>query len=161
MSVEIRSRFDGHERPKGFESLNPTMTQQQFKTECDINHIMAQYEQTNLLVDPLVSRNAGEPLFGDFSEMPDLMTAQNKLIEAQELFMSIPSRIRKEFDNDPLAFVEFCQNPDNEAKLREYGFLATIYTNAEGREYFFRDGERIWLPKKEVKTESSQTTTKP
>lgn len=149
MSTVIRSVYDGHEHERGFESVNPSMTQQHFKAECDINVIMARYEQTGLLVDPLIAGQGGTPLFDDFSDLPDLMTAQNKLIEAQQLFESLPSRIRKDFDNDPVAFVEFCQNPDNEDKLRDYGLLPKIYTRADGMRYYFRDGQPYYLPAEE------------
>ena len=157
MSVVIRSVYDGHEHERGFESVNPTMTQQHFRDECDINNIMARYEQTGLLIDPLTARSGGSPIFDDFSDIPDLMTAQNKLIEAQQMFELLPSRIRKDFDNDPVKFVEFCQNPDNEDKLRDYGILPTIYTREDGMQYYFRDGVPVYLSKNEpeVKTETA------
>lgn len=159
MPREIRSIYDEHERPKGFVSVNPTMTQQGFKDECDINVIMAHYEKNEFLIDPMTPRTAGEPLFGDFSDIPDLMTAQNKLIEAQEMFDLLPARIRKDFDNDPVAFVEFCQDPANEEKLRDYGILPKIYTREDGMKYYFRDGMPVFIPsenepsKTEIKTE--------
>ena len=149
MPVVIRSVYDGHEHERGFESVNPTMTQQHFKDECDINHIMARYEQTGLLIDPLTARSGGSPIFDDFSDIPDLMTAQNKLIEAQQMFEQLPSRIRKDFDNDPVKFVEFCQDSANEDKLRDYGILPKIYTREDGMQYYFRDGVPVFIPKNE------------
>lgn len=151
MSVEIRSRFDGHERPKGFESVNPTMTKQEFKTECDINVIMDSFQVMHTpLIDPMVQRS-GEPIFGDFSEIPNLQEAQNKLIEAENLFMQLPSSIRKRFNNDPVSFVDFCQRPENENEMRELGILPKLHSDAFGRQYYFRDGLPVFLDGKGVR----------
>lgn len=157
MALVIRSVYDGHEHERGFKSVNPTMTQQHYKDECDINRIMARYEQTGLLIDPLTARSGGSPIFDDFSDIPDLMTAQNKLIEAQQMFELLPSRIRKDFNNDPVAFVQFCQDPANEDKLRDYGILPKIYIGEDGKQYYFRDGVPVYLPKndQQVTTETA------
>jgi len=39
--------------------------------------------------------------------------------------MTIPSDIRKKFDNDPGKFYEFVSNPDNKEELKQMGFIET------------------------------------
>lgn len=98
----------------------PSLTRQEFADECDINTIMARYDAH--LADPM--RSVREPRYYDFTEMPDtLMGTMAILNEAQEAFMRLPAQIRKEFDNDPAAFLDFASNPDkeNQEMLREWG----------------------------------------
>lgn len=144
MSVEISSVFNRH-KVSGFESVNPSMTVQSEKNACDINVIMDRYLNQEIpLVDPMRMRS-GEPQFGDFSEIPNLQDAQNKLIEAQEMFMQLPAKIRRRFDNDPTAFIDFVQNPDNKSEMEELGILPKVYTREDGAEYYFRDGLPVYI----------------
>lgn len=157
--VTIRSVYDEHEHERGCTFGNPTMTQQHFKDECDINRIMSRYQELGTpLVDPMIQCRA-EPMFGDYSNIPTLQEAQNKLIEANEMFMSLPSSLRKRFGNDPIAFVEFCQDEGNVDEMRELGILPKLYFDEGGREYYFRNGTPVYTGNSrqnepEVKTEA-------
>lgn len=98
----------------------PSMTRQEFAAECDINTIMAQYEKH--LADPMMSLRAAEARYVDFTEMPhDLMGAMDVLNKGTEAFMSLPASVRREFDNDPVQFVDFASNPANLDVMREWG----------------------------------------
>lgn len=155
MSVEISSVFS-HHTVRGFESVSPSMTVQSEKNACDINVLMDRYLNHEIpLVDPMRMRS-GEPQFGDFSDIPDLQTAQNKLIEANEMFMELPAKVRKRFDNDPTAFIDFVQNPDNKAEMEELGILPKVYKREDGVEYYFRNGLPVYIsgPKVDKATEA-------
>lgn len=94
-----------------------TVVQQQFKNECDINHLMKRYQASGLIPqNPLKP-----PFYGDFSKVPDFQEAQNIVNEARDLFMSMSSDVRKRFDHDPAKFLEFCSNPDNGDELIKMG----------------------------------------
>lgn len=93
-----------------------TPVQQQFKDECDINHLMRKYQETGL-----IPQSVKRPFYGDFTEVPDYQAAMNVVNEAQALFMSMPSEVRKEFDNDPAKFLEYCRDPKNGDRLIELG----------------------------------------
>ena len=98
------------------DNFEPSLTQQHFKDECDINNIMRRYRETGLFPDPL----SAKPLFGDFSSCFDFMEAQNTVARANEAFAALPSEIRKRFANDPaqlLAFMEDERNMDEAVKL--------------------------------------------
>lgn len=95
-----------------------SMTQQHFKDECDIDKILKKYNETGFLVNPLESRRPAK--WGDFSSVNDYQTAMNKLVEVQEAFDALPSRVRDRFKNDPmqmLAFLEDENNLDEAVKL--------------------------------------------
>ena len=94
-----------------------TMTQQHMAEQCDINAIMKRYEKTGLLEH--VNQYQGE--YGDFTVMPDFHTAMNKIRIAEEMFMTLPAKVREKFENDAGAFVEFATNEDNLDEMRELG----------------------------------------
>lgn len=96
----------------------PSMTRQEFTDECDVNAIMARYEKGGIWP---MQPNGVEPVYYDFTDMPDLQGALAGMIEAETAFMRLPAIVRKEFDNDALRFVEFASDGNNVAKLREWG----------------------------------------
>lgn len=121
--MQIYSRFD---RPQvvGLTCEDESLTQQQFKDECDIDCILRRYDQTGVLVDPLSERRLAQ--FGDFSNLPSFAEYQNRLAEVSEYFMSLPPEIRSNFANDVGTFIDAIGNPDNESKLIELGILEKV-----------------------------------
>lgn len=88
----------------------PTMTQQQFKDQADVNQIIAQYIKTGSVTHV---RNATQGVYLDLTSLPDLHEAQNIIIKANSAFMDIPAHIRNRFGNDPKLLVDFLSNPSN------------------------------------------------
>lgn len=98
------------------QSANDGMTRQEFRDECDINFLMAGFEAGKLnWFDPRPQE------YLDVSDVPDLPQALSYLEKAQAAFMSLPANVRRQFDQDPLLFVEFAQQPANQAKMAEWG----------------------------------------
>ena len=110
-----------YKSPKGIENKSASMTQAQFQDECDINRIMDRYMRTGCLSDPMQQRKPGT--YGDFSQLGDYMENMNKVVEAREMFESLPSRIRERFGNNPGAMIDFVMNPDNQKEAIELGLL--------------------------------------
>lgn len=95
----------------------PSLTRQEFAAECDINEIMRRYETTGVLPN-----DGREPQYVDFTEIPeDLMSTLAMMDRAQQAFMTLPARVRREFENNPHAFVEYASHPDNLDQMREWG----------------------------------------
>ena len=112
----MRSFYVKHERV--FAPIEgPSMTREEFADECDINQIMRKYEKHGVITH--VARS--QPRYVDFADAPDFQSAMNQLIEAEAAFMTLPARVRKEFDNDPTLFVEYASDPDNLEQMREWG----------------------------------------
>jgi len=101
----------------GIDNKEPSLTRQEFSDECDINVIMANYEKTGVVSH----YSPREPVYLDLTVVPNFRDAMDMLIEADKAFMSLPAKVRKEFDNDARKFVEFAQDPANLDKMREYG----------------------------------------
>lgn len=106
----------------------PSMTQQQFKAECDINKIMAKYQKNGVL-SHINTRGA---TYGDFDAV-DFQQAMETIRLGNEMFDELPSRARLYFNNDPAEFMEFVNNPDNAGKLEELGlsFKPPVQTEPE------------------------------
>lgn len=103
----------------GLEFEKPSLTQQHFKDECDINNIVATYQETGVM--PQGNR---EPLFGDFAGIPSsFMESQALFKEAQDKFYNLPSGLRKMLDNSPQKLLEFMSNPANVDACVEYGLF--------------------------------------
>ncbi|QCQ85070.1 internal scaffolding protein [Blackfly microvirus SF02] len=98
----------------------PSLAQQEFAAECDVNAIMARYSKTGTV--PVYADR--QPFYVDNIDMPDFQAMQNILISARESFMSLPADVRRQFDNDPAKFVDFATDPENDQKLREWNMLS-------------------------------------
>lgn len=105
----------------GLRCDDPTLAQQQFKDECDINVILEKFAITGHL--PIVST---QPMSGDFTGIGDYHEAVLALQEAQDNFMALPSKVRERFNNDPAQFVDFCVDPKNIESVRELGLAPRI-----------------------------------
>lgn len=95
----------------------PSLTRQEFADECDINNLMAKFENSGLLPSHV---NNAEPRYLDVSNVPDLQQAHEILQQATASFMSLPATVRRDFDNDPIKFINFAENPANIEKMREW-----------------------------------------
>lgn len=98
------------------------MTQQHCKDECDINYILKRYEDTGSW-----SGDLRQPTrtfqYGDYTEIPDFIEAQNIIIEGREAFESLPARLRKRFNNNPADLLQFLSDPANRDECIELGLI--------------------------------------
>lgn len=104
----------------------PSRTKQSFKEETEINNIMAKYRRSGLLSH--VARYEGS--YGDFVGYNDYHVMVDKIMEANNMFDSLPSDIRGRFRNDPSEFLEFAQNPKNADELVKMGLAKKVLTAA-------------------------------
>ena len=101
----------------------PSLTRQEFKDECDINSIMSRYDA--YLADPM--KSVREPIYYDFASMPKtLMEAMEVVKTGAEAFMRLPAAVRREFDNDPAAFVDYAADPSNVDQMRVWGLAQPV-----------------------------------
>jgi phage internal scaffolding protein len=102
----------------GLGNFEPSLTRQEFADECDINVIMARYEKTGV-ISHVIER---APMYVDWTAQPSsLMDALAIMGDADAAFMSLPAKVRREFDNDPLQFVDYAADPANLDQMREWG----------------------------------------
>lgn len=94
-------------------------TKQSFKDECDINKVMKRFEKTGVIGH--VAKVQGR--YGDFLGYEEYHQVMSKVALVQQMFESLPAKLRKRFANDPAEFLEFAQDTANAEELREMGLL--------------------------------------
>jgi len=137
-SIFIRTAYnydaDEVSNETGLICPEPTMAQQQFRDEADINTIMERFGRTGELVAPVRL-----PQYGDFDGVNDYHTAMNAVIEAQASFDSLPATLRARFENDPGQFVEFCLDENNRDEAVKLGLIEARKEPAAPAEATFAD----------------------
>lgn len=124
LKVKCRTRYTSiDEESVGIKFVRPSLTQQHFREECDVNRIAARYIQTGVLPD-----NERPVFFGDISQVPvDLMDAYRAIELAEDNFMRLPADVRKSIDNDPARLVDWIVG-NRDAAVR-YGLVVPGETN--------------------------------
>lgn len=92
----------------GLECLDPSLTQQQFKEEADINTIVNRFLKSGVLPSPV-----NMPQYVDYEGVFDFQSAMNVVRQADENFMRLDAKVRARFNNSPQEFLEFFANPEN------------------------------------------------
>ena len=118
--MKFQSAYSESFRGSDVECCDPSLAQQQFAEDADINVMLERFKVTGQM--PMAAQQAA---YGDFTQVGDFRSAMDALRSAQEAFMSIDPKIRAQFGNDPGAFSEFCLNKENLPKLREWGLAPT------------------------------------
>lgn len=120
MAQIIQTRSNGTRRVQT--KLDPgSKVEKHHRDNCNINNIMRKYHATGQL--PQFSNRA---IYGDFTSATDFHDAQNRIIQAKENFLMLPSEIRGQFENDPGRMIDFLQDPENRAEAVEMGLLEAL-----------------------------------
>lgn len=110
---------DAASNESGLACEEPSLAQQHFKEECDINTILTKFNVTGLLPEAPLS-----PLYGDFTGIGDYHSALNAVIAAQDEFDALPAQIRSRFDNDPEKLIAFMDDENNRTEAEALGLVA-------------------------------------
>ncbi len=84
------------------------VTDQKHKKSCDINNIVKSFHKTGML--PPQTKT---PHYGDFSNVETLEDSFNIVNQAQDLFYSLPSDVRRLCDHDPSKLESMISDPAN------------------------------------------------
>lgn len=110
---EVRGPF--HRKLVQTQNDEPSMTQQSFKEQCDVNNIMAKYQKTGV-IDHI---NVYEGHYGDV-DGTTFTEAMQTVANAQTMFMDLPSRAREAFDHDPAKFLDYVNNLEETPEARQF-----------------------------------------
>lgn len=100
----------------GSENSGELVTVQDEAGEADINTIVRRFAVTGTLPPlPDVSQ------FRDVSNVPDFRTLLDRVRYAEDQFARLPSGIREKFRNDVSEFMEFVNDPSNDAEIVALG----------------------------------------
>lgn len=104
------------------EITQPSLTDQTYAEECDIHHIIANFNTTGL-VDSVGSHDPATLQYGDTTLLPDYETACNLVANVNQEFANLPSNVRAEFNNDPRVLLDALTSTDEKmmSRLEELG----------------------------------------
>jgi len=106
-NLKIEKRSNGTLRVSNINN-EPSMTQQQFKDDCDVNLILKK-----IMKGENVQFNQRKGTYGDFSASPSYEQAMQTVIDANDTFMSLPSNIRTKFQNNPQNLLDYLNDKEN------------------------------------------------
>lgn len=121
--MKFISAYDKHDAlsvSSGLVCDDPSLTQQQFKEESDINTIVDRFMKTGHLPDPV-----SMPQYVDYEGVFDFQSAMNVVRQADENFMRMDAKVRARFHNSPQEFLEFFADPNNRDEAVRLG-LAVV-----------------------------------
>lgn len=105
-------------RGSDLECLDPSLAQQSFKDDADINVMLEKFKVTGVMPQGVVM-----PTYGDFQGVSDYRTAVDAINKATNAFMDMPANIRARFENDPQKFLEFCADDKNREEASRLGLV--------------------------------------
>jgi len=109
---------DAASNESGLACEEPSLAQQHYKEECDINTILQKFNITGMLPESPLS-----PRYGDFTGIGDYHTALNRVIAAQDEFEALPAQIRARFNNDPAELIAFLDDDNNRPEAESLGLV--------------------------------------
>lgn len=120
--VEFYTRYAPPKSPIA-DSSKPSLTQQEFKESCDINNILAKFsvQARALGVEPSQLMPQDQGTYGDFSNLDDFQTAQNKIAFLSDQFSNLPSDVRRKFGDDLNTFMSALSDPNRIDELGDLG----------------------------------------
>lgn len=97
-----------------------SLTHQEFAEESDINTIIDRF---GIGENPIEAHKWVTNV--DIAEAPNnYMEVMNQLNEARDQFMSLPAKVRSQFDNDPGRFVSFVSDESNLPEMVRLGLAS-------------------------------------
>ena len=125
--MQIRSRYALGAPEKGLEFTQPSLTQQQFKDECEIESLLKAHNLGQVM--GILNNHGQQPLYGDVSDIPDFHDAQNHVARATEYFEGLPSDVRSRFNNSLSEFLTTLNDPGAREALTDMGVLKKAEDN--------------------------------
>lgn len=87
------------------------------KKDCDVNFIVQKFMKTGQMSH--LNQNQGS--YADVTGIKDLLDSMSTVTRAQQTFNSLPAVLRKRFGNSPVEFVNFLDDPKNDAEAVKLG----------------------------------------
>lgn len=118
----IRSAYDPRVRA-GKSDFGPSRTKQADKDQADINRLVSRWMKSGTMPNYF---NEANGQFLDVADVPDFRTAWDTVIQAQNLFGSLPSTVRERFGNDPANLFAFLNDASNREEAVKLGLLEPL-----------------------------------
>ena len=123
--MKPRNRYSPRKAVPFVQSL-PSLTQQTFKDECDIDRVLMRYREMGDYnpFNGSVGRPKPTPIFADFTQIGDLNHVMNRANAIRDYFDALPSSAREALGNSVENFVRIASDPKAVPLLTELGILS-------------------------------------
>ena len=115
-----------------------SMTDPQYKKDCDMNEILKRYKVTGQLPTKPVP-----PSFGDFTNVDSYDKVFSMVEAAKDQFAALPSEIRDRFGNDPKAYCNFVMDPANVDECVKLGLREVHKSEPTEKDYLRTIAEKV------------------
>lgn len=105
-------------------TVPPSMTKQEFVRECDVNNVIKQYKAHGMLTH--VNAKAAQGTYQDLPDSVDFQESLHTVMVAEQAFLTLPSKIRERFGQEPAEFLAWLADPANAGEARELGILKAL-----------------------------------
>lgn len=109
---------DEHSDRFGTRCEDVSLARQSEREDADINTIIRRFGLTGQM-----PKDQRPLMYGDFTGITDFESALAAVVDAQELFMTMPAEVRSRFRNDPQEFLLFCSDEKNRDEMKKLGLL--------------------------------------
>lgn len=117
-SIDFQNAYSVPFRGSDLDCPDPSLAQQSFKDDADINVMLERFKVTGQMPVGVVM-----PTYGDFNGVSDYRSAVDAINKASNAFMDMPAEIRSRFQNDPQRFLEFCSDDKNRDEAIRLGLV--------------------------------------
>lgn len=100
-------------------NLEASMTDQQYKDDCDANHIIKKYITTG----EFTHKTSQVGQYADFTMITDYQDMLETVTYARDAFMTLPAEVRSKFQNDPGKLLTFLQDDKNYEEALKLGLV--------------------------------------
>ncbi len=114
----VRSQY--YTRTRSGLVCGPSMTQQHFQQEVNINDIVKRYTELGQI--PMAKSQAE---FG-YASSQTFTEAAFTVTSAKREFGKLPSEVRKHFDNDVATYLDAASDPDQRKVFEDFGLLEPL-----------------------------------
>ncbi|WNK13440.1 MAG: internal scaffolding protein [Microvirus sp.] len=97
---------------------DPSLAQQQFAEETDINELVRRFG----LGQPM-PENLNMPQIGDFTQATNFQESMQVVTAANQEFKRLPAKLRERFDNDPGNLLHFLEDEKNRDEAETLGLV--------------------------------------
>lgn len=125
--MKFQHAYSDSFRGSDLECRDPSLAQQQFKDDVDINVLLERFKVTGVMPQSVVL-----PSYGDFSSVTDFRSAQDAVLRAKNAFMDLPADLRARFNNDPQQLLEFVSKDENRPEAERLGLVKARPVEPEG-----------------------------
>ena len=122
--IKIYSKYNPPPHP-GESNDEPTLTQQHFQKECDVNEMLRKFGATG----ELPTKEGA--FYADATQISDYQSALETVLNIDNQFAQLPSTCRDRFGNSPEAFLDFIHQPGADQHFADLGLTVVPVTSLD------------------------------